>query len=232
MHPSLRVLEMIKTTRFCLILLFLIVSQLAFSQDVSVQLSFDTVYNGTGSFSGQKILRMRGYELQAVVAKVFGVQKNVVRIDEALLKKTFTLKIETKGDIWQTDLKPAFTKALKELSGASLEIKTEQKAVWVAYLPNNEAISKSNCLIREGVDRSVSETNGLWMGSCVTTQELTNKLAEWSDKIIINETLTNKTYDLTVRNKPWQDLVKDLDSDYGIVFTEEIRSVEMVYVSL
>lgn len=221
---------MINATRFCFVLLFLTVSLWAFSQDVSVEISFDTVYNGTASFTGKKIMRMRGYGLQMMVAEVFGVQKNVVRIDAVYRKGTYSLKIETKGYISETDLKPAFINALKELTGASVEFKTEQAPVWVAYLPSYEAINKSKCVIKEGVARSVSETGDLWMASCVTTQELINKLAELSDKITLNETLTSKTFDFTIRKKAWPDLVYDLELNYGIVLTEETRSVEMITI--
>jgi len=219
-----------KILLFCLILLLINIATDVFAQDVTVQISFDLVSHGTGSSSGPKRLQLRGYDLHRVISRVFDVQKNQIRIDQALLRKTVSLTIETKNIIGQTDLKPSFTQALKDQLGITIDKASEKVAVHVAYLTNEDAINTSKCRADKGVSKSITEVNGQWTGVCVTTQELIDKISEWFDKTIINETLSKSSYNLSVKRTAWIDLVNDLELNYGIVITEETRTLEILTI--
>lgn len=219
-----------KTTRFCFVLLLMSIAAGVFAQEVTVKISFDSTVHGTGSSSGPKRLQLRGYDLHRVISRVFDVQKNQIRIDQALLGKTVSLTIETKNSIGQTDLKPSFTQALKDQLGITIDKASEKVSVQVAYLTNEDAINTSKCRADKGVSKSISEVNGQWSGVCVTTQELIDKISEWFDKTIINETLSKSSYNLSVTRTAWTDLINDLELNYGIVITEETRALEILTI--
>lgn len=212
---------------FCLILLLIGSTAGVFAQEVTVKISFDSVVHGTGSSSGPKKLQLRGYDLQGVISRVFEVKKNQVRIDKGLLDKTISLTIETKNNIGQTDIKPAFTEALKDQLCIAIDKTSEKVLVGVAYLTNEEAIDKNKCLADRGVSKSITEINGQWTGVCVTTQDLIDKISEWFDKTITNETLSKSSYNLSIDRKAWKDIVTDLEFNYGIVIAEESRTLEI-----
>lgn len=218
---------MIKAARFCFVLLLMCISASVYAQEVTVHIAFDSVFNGTGSSSGPKKLQLLGYDLQRVISRVFEVNKNQVRIDRVLLDKTISITIETKNNIGQTDIRPAFTEALKDQLGIGIDKTSEKVLVGVAYLINEEAIDKNKCLADRGVSKSITEINGQWTGVCVTTQELINKISEWFDKTIINETLSKSSYNLLIERKAWMDIVNDLEFNYGIVIAEESRVLEI-----
>jgi hypothetical protein len=217
-----------KILLLCLILISIATD--VFAQDVTVRIAFDSAVHGTGSSSGPKRLQLRGYDLQRVISRVFEVQKNQIRIDQALLGKTVSLTIETKNTIGQTDLKPSFTQALKDQLGITIDKASEKVSVHVAYLTNEDAINTSKCRPDKGVSKSISEVNGQWSGVCVTTQELIDKISEWFDKTIINETLSKNSYNLSVKRTAWTDLINDLELNYGIVITEETRALEILTI--
>lgn len=217
-----------KILLFCLI--FISIATDAFAQDVTVRIAFDSAVHGTGSSSGPKRLQLRGYDLHRVISRVFDVQKNQIRIDQALLGKTVSLTIETKNSIGQTDIKPSFTRALKDQLGITIDKASEEVSVQVAYLTNEDAINTSKCRADKGVSKSISEVNGQWSGVCVTTQELIDKISEWFYKTIINETLSKSSYNLSVTRTAWTDLINDLELNYGIVITEETRALEILTI--
>jgi hypothetical protein len=219
-----------KTTRFCFVLLLISIAAGVFAQEVTVKISFDSAVHGTGSSSGPKRLQLRGYDLHRVISKVFDIQKNQIRIDQALLGKTVSLTIETKNSIGQTDIKPSFTRALKDQLGITIDKASEKVAVQVAYLTNEDAINTSKCRADKGVSKSITEINGQWSGVCVAMQELIDKISEWYDKTIINETLSKSSYNLSVTRTAWTDLINDLELNYGIVITEETRALEILTI--
>jgi hypothetical protein len=214
---------------FCLILL-LISTTAGVAQEVTVHISFDSVFHGSGSSSGPKRLQLRGYDLQRVISRVFEVQKNQIRIDQTLSGKTVSLTIETKNNIGQTDIKPSFTQALKDQLGITIDKASEKVSVQVAYLTNEDAINTNKCRADKGVSKSITEVNGQWTGVCVTTQELINKISEWFDKTIINEAISKSTYNLSIERKPWKDIVNGLEFNYGIVIAEETKALEIFTV--
>lgn len=219
-----------RTTRFCFVLLLISMAAGVVAQEVTVKISFDSVFHGTGSSSGPKRLQLRGYDLPRVISKVFDVQKNQIRIDQALLGKTVSLTIETKNSIGQTDIRSSFTQAFKDQLGITIDKGSEKVPVQVAYITNDEAIDRNKCRADKGVSKSITEINGQWTGVCVTTQELIDKISEWFDKTIINETLSKSSYNLSVKRAAWTDLVNDLELNYGIVITEETRELEILTI--
>lgn len=223
---------MIKFLRFCIAFFLISTSAPVLAQEVMVHISFDSTFTGVGSSSGPKKLQLGGYTLQSVVSRVFELHKNQVKIDKALLDKTVSLTIETKNNIEQTDIKPSFTQALKDQLGITIDKATEKMPVQVAYITNDEAMVKNKCRSDIGVFKSITEINGQWTGVCVTTQELINKISEWFDKTILNETISKSTYNLSVEHKPWIEIVNDLEFNYGIVITEETRTLEILSLRL
>ncbi len=131
-NNSLREFLMKKILLFCLTLLLINIATDVFAQDVTVRIAFDSAVHGTGSSSGPKRLQLRGYDLHRVISKVFDIQKNQIRIDQALLGKTVSLTIETKNSIGQTDIKPSFTRALKDQLGITIDKAPDKVAVQVA----------------------------------------------------------------------------------------------------
>ncbi len=61
-------------------------------------------------------------------------------------------------------------------------------------------------------------------------QELIDKISEWYDKTIINETLSKSSYNLSVTRTAWTDLINDLELNYGIVIPEETRALEILTI--
>lgn len=216
----------VKKLIICLLLLALSPC-VSFAQDVEINIEYNSLFDIKSFGSDSHTLEYKGYSLKVITSQILNVPEEFVLIDATLAEKRISIRIRTKALLSETNLEPAFTNALKSQLGLLLEKSSKEQIVNVAYLPTDNQINKNKCHSDAGEIKKVVEISGTWTGSCVTIEELLSKVSEWTGEHILNQTINRNSYNLSVSKGEWRQIVDKLDFSFGIVISEEKRTVEV-----
>ncbi|WP_196890350.1 DUF4974 domain-containing protein [Aureivirga marina] len=168
-----------------------------------------------------------GYTIEAFLLNFFDTNSQWISNKLKRNRKKIEVKLLYKNKKEREELKQKIITELSDLLRLKLDLKEEEKEMFVAKFENN--LKLKHCIRKEG--NVLTETFGgiNWKADCVSISYMLQQVEKWYGIEILCEISDESSYDFALKFvEDLEELIKKIDEKYGIQIRIKKQKIERI----
>lgn len=177
---------------------------------------------------GDYKIDLRGFSVTELLVNLFEIHPSLVSSNFHDERK-FNLLIKSETKIDSEQIRDLILNQIEDFAEVRIEHQNIERLLPV--VKKTVQFSAPECQAEPGVESSVTIINRTWKGLCVGFDDLLAQLSIWTGSYFVNELNEDRKFNLVVNHSDWGTIINNLQNDYHVSISQELRTVEFVTVS-